>query len=35
MREELFVGGCGEDEAVGGGLWNAGVEHGSEIADAT
>lgn len=34
MREELLVGGCGEDEAVSGGLWDAGVEHGSEIADA-
>lgn len=34
MREELLVGGCGEDEAVGGDLWDAGVERGNEVADA-
>ena len=34
MREELFVRGCGENEAVGGDLWDAGVERGNEVADA-
>lgn len=34
VREELLVGGCGEDEAVGGDLRDAGGEYGCEVVDA-